>query len=69
MYQKWDALLFLEIENDFDGSLLLASDFFIQDKMFGRIWWNVKFTFFFFFDCLHLVNFTLKGLLQPRTCL
>lgn len=38
MYQKWDALLFLEIENDFDGSLLLASDFFIQDKMFGRIW-------------------------------
>lgn len=38
MYQKWDALLFLEIENDSDCSLLLASDFSIQDKMFGRIW-------------------------------
>lgn len=38
MYQKWGALLSLEIENDFDWSLLLASDFAIQDKMLGRTW-------------------------------
>lgn len=37
---------FFLIENDFQCSLLLAYDFSIQDKVFGRIWWNIKFTFF-----------------------
>lgn len=29
---------FFEIGNDFDCSLLLASDFSIQDKIFGEMW-------------------------------
>lgn len=33
MYTTWGALNFLDIEND--CSLLLASDVFIQDKIFG----------------------------------
>lgn len=36
-YQKWGAFLFfLEIENYFECSLLRASDFSIQDKVFGK---------------------------------
>lgn len=64
MYQNGVPCFFFEIENAFECSLLLASDFSVQVKVFGRVWWDSKFAVFLsvlllLFYNLHLENFIL----------
>ena len=74
MYQNGGALFFffLEIENAFECSLLLASDFSIQVKVFGRVWWDSKFAVFLsallllLLYHLHLENFILSADYDPE---
>ena len=66
------SLFFLEIENAFECSLLLASDFSIQVKVFGRVWWDSKFAVFLsallllLFYNMHLENFILSADYDPE---
>ena len=57
---------FWEIEHAFECSLLLASDFSIQVKVFGRVWWDSKFALLLsvlllLVYNLHLENFILSA--------